>query len=252
MNNLEDDELWYSEEPSQAEVISISTKKKITKEYKPTMKQFVYPLSTIEEIANVKRYYITKTKEEYYSNGYNTKYRDYCIFCVGINTGLRISDLLSIQFKHLLTQNHKWRTGFTICEKKRRKARKVVITPTIKNYFILYFMNDNIDTHTVDLEHYVFPSKKQGSDGSCKLSENQFSHRFKKDMQKCIELNYIEDKNYNTHTLRKTFAYMLYEQTNHDISLVSQTLMHDSVDVTMRYLGLTDTRVLETMKNLQL
>lgn len=41
-----------------------------------------------------------------------------------------------------------------------------------------------------------------------------------------------------THTMRKTGAYRVYEQSNHNIALVMQLLNHSSEKVTLAYLGL--------------
>jgi len=41
-----------------------------------------------------------------------------------------------------------------------------------------------------------------------------------------------------THTMRKTGAYRVYQQSNHDIALVMKLLKQDSEGTTLAYLGL--------------
>lgn len=41
-----------------------------------------------------------------------------------------------------------------------------------------------------------------------------------------------------THTMRKTGAYRVYQQTNHNIALVMKLLNHSSEQMTLAYLGL--------------
>lgn len=53
-----------------------------------------------------------------------------------------------------------------------------------------------------------------------------------------------------THTMRKTGAYRVYQQTNHNIGLVMKLLNHSSEEMTLAYLGLDqDTReqILDTI-----
>lgn len=53
-----------------------------------------------------------------------------------------------------------------------------------------------------------------------------------------LNLNYL-----GTHTMRKTGAYRVYEQTDHNIALVMKLLNHSSEQMTLAYLGLDqDTR----------
>lgn len=48
-----------------------------------------------------------------------------------------------------------------------------------------------------------------------------------------LNINYL-----GTHTMRKTGAYLVYEQTNHNIALVMKLLNHSSEAMTLAYLGL--------------
>ncbi|NRN98626.1 hypothetical protein IMAU60211_00552 [Lactobacillus helveticus] len=53
-----------------------------------------------------------------------------------------------------------------------------------------------------------------------------------------------------THTMRKTGAFKVYEQTNHNIGLVMKLLNHSSEEVTLTYLGLdqeTREHILDTI-----
>lgn len=234
------------EEPKTADVIDFKTKKKKgtpPPTYKRTMNEYVYPIKTYEEAQNVKNYYLNKTLEEHSKKGFSTRYRDYAIFTLGCSTGLRVSDLLTLKYKDLIDVKGDFRDCHILCEKKRRKARKIIWTDSIKSCLNLYFENSGIDLSSVDHEEYIFTSRQKSKNGSRKLSETNFSHRLKDDLNECIKLGLIADMNYNTHTMRKTFAWHLYVKTNYNISLVSKTLCHESVDVTMRYLGITSNDV---------
>ena len=56
-----------------------------------------------------------------------------------------------------------------------------------------------------------------------------------------LEINYL-----GTHTMRKTGAYRVYEQTGHNIALVMKLLNHSSEQMTLAYLGL-DQETTESM-----
>lgn len=52
------------------------------------------------------------------------------------------------------------------------------------------------------------------------------------DVGKLLGINYL-----GTHTMRKTGAYRVYQQSNHDIGLVMKLLNHSSESMTLRYIG---------------
>ena len=86
----------------------------------------------------------------------------------------------------------------------------------------------NPDSKVYDSE-WLFPSFAN--------PQNHISgHTYYEVMQKVgnlLGLNYL-----GTHTMRKTGAYRVYEQSNHNIGLVMKLLNHSSEAVTLNYLGL--------------
>ena len=54
------------------------------------------------------------------------RYRDLMLFVVGINTALRISDLLELRIVHFLDDQQRIRRRFWIKEQKRGKRQEVV------------------------------------------------------------------------------------------------------------------------------
>jgi len=61
------------------------------------------------------------------------RYRDLLLFTVGINSALRISDLLSFQIGHFLDEHGRFKPRFTIREHKRGKRHEVVINTSIRS-----------------------------------------------------------------------------------------------------------------------
>lgn len=60
------------------------------------------------------------------------QFRDLLLFVVGINTALRISDLLTLRVEHLLDDNQQIKRRFLIKEQKRGKRQEVVVNDSIR------------------------------------------------------------------------------------------------------------------------
>lgn len=72
------------------------------------------PIKSIEDINRISQYLLN-----------NQRYRDNMLFIVGINFGLRISDLLQLRFSQLINEDYSFKTTFPILEKKTKNTRKV-------------------------------------------------------------------------------------------------------------------------------
>src|SRR4030066_1721629 len=59
------------------------------------------------------------------------RYRDLFLLVVGINTALRISDLLQLRISHFIDDNKRIRQRFWIKEQKRNKRHEIVINQSI-------------------------------------------------------------------------------------------------------------------------
>jgi integrase len=66
------------------------------------------------------------------------RYRDLLLFVVGINTALRISDLLGLQIGHFLDDHQHIKRRFWIKEQKRGKRQEVVVNNSVKEAFEEY------------------------------------------------------------------------------------------------------------------
>ena len=69
------------------------------------------------------------------------RFRDLLLFVVGINTALRISDLLQLQISHVLDEKKNIRRRFWIKERKRGKRLEVVINESICDSLEEYLAN---------------------------------------------------------------------------------------------------------------
>ena len=90
----------------------------------------VNPIKNLKDIEKIKRYLLKMDNK-----------RNYCLFVVGINVGLRISDLLSLKLNDVFNFKE-WtaKDEFVIKEQKTDKLRKV----KLKFLFRLFFLKQKI------------------------------------------------------------------------------------------------------------
>jgi len=178
----------------------------------------VQPLRSAEEIKEFRQAL----------NRGRTAARDLLLFDLGINTGLRISDLLP-----LTVGDVRGKTSVTIQEKKTGKKRTV----------FLHMIMPEIATYIDGKEEvaYLFASERIGQP----ISTTQ-AYRI---LQKAAD--WIGREDIGTHTLRKTFGYHYYQQTK-DIGTLMVIFNHGSQSVTKCYLGIEEEEIEGSLKNFKL
>lgn len=146
--------------------------------------------------------------------------RDYILFLLGINTGLRISDLLNLKIKDL-----KKKKKVIVKEGKTKKPRTI----HLNNIY------DEINNYIKTLEgtEWLFPSRK----GDKPISRIQAYRQLNK-ASKMIDIT----DGIGTHTMRKTFGYWFYKETR-DIASLQRLLNHSHPEITLRYIGITDEEI---------
>ena len=142
--------------------------------------------------------------------------RNYMLFVLGINTGLRIGDILRLKVKHVKDKTH-----IDITEQKNGKAKRFKLNDSLKEEIDKYIKN-------MDDEDYLFQSQK----GKNKSITRVQAYRVLNHAAKKIGLTEI-----GTHTLRKTFGYHFYQKTK-DVALLQQVFNHSAPSVTLRYVGI--------------
>ncbi|QWI25657.1 site-specific integrase (plasmid) [Bacillus mycoides] len=150
--------------------------------------------------------------------------RDYIMFLIGINTGLRVGDLLKLK-----TSDVKRKKKITIQEGKTKKPRTI----SLVNVY------DEIQAYanTVDSE-WLFPSRK----GDKAITPTQAYRK----LQRAGEMADLDS--IGTHTMRKTFGYWFYKQTK-DVAKLQKILNHSHPDITLGYIGITDEEIEEDLNN---
>ena len=166
--------------------------------------EYVEPIRSIEKIELVKR--ILKT------NGV----RDFLLFLMGINIGLRISDILKLRVEDVRNRDY-----IEITEQKTGKYKRFPITKSFKSD-LEDFIIDKSD------EEWLFSSQRGGKP----ITRIQAYRIISK---ACLKAG-IKTR-IGTHTLRKTFGYHFYNKTK-DIALLQCIFNHSAPSVTLRYIGI--------------
>jgi len=145
------------------------------------------------------------------------------LFKFGLNTGLRISDILPVKVKSLLMNDGEFREYFILNEKKTGKEKKIKINESLRKAIEIYVSDKNLTS-----DSYLFYSKKGNSLGRVQ------AYRVLKDAS-----NYMGIENFGTHSLRKTWGYWTYKASLHNIGLIMDTFNHSSQSITLRYIGIS-------------
>ena len=159
-------------------------------------------------------------------------YRISLLIGCGIFFGLRISDLLRLNWNMLLNKEAK----FVMIEKKTGKRREV----KINREFQKHIRDCRAALHIDDMDEPCFLSTKG------KPYSVQWINLVFKELK---DLYNLKIDNFSTHSLRKTFGRKVFESSdNAELALVKlmELFNHSSVSITKRYLGLKQEEILQT------
>ncbi|CVK19212.1 site-specific integrase [Sporomusa sphaeroides] len=181
--------------------------------------ELVEPIRSKKQIEAVKRYLKAGN------------IRDYLLFVLGINSGLRISDLLSLQ-----VQDVKRKERISLKEQKTGKTKDFPLSDTCQKAIKEYLQATGLEAG------YLFPSRK----GVGAISRVQ-AYRI---LSQAANMVGIKEA-VGTHTLRKTFGYWAY-QAGTNITRIQKLLNHSAPSVTLAYIGITKEELDDVYINLNL
>lgn len=164
--------------------------------------------------------------------------RDYLLFVMGINVGLRISDLLDLRISDVVNFNGKVKPDVTIKEGKTKKIRTFTINKSTSNAIKEY-----LSTLDYSMDWYLFKSRKGINSPISRVQ----AWKVLNDSAKVCGIT----EDIGTHTLRKTFGYWSYKQ-GIDITLLQKVFNHSSPAITLRYIGITQEDIRDVYNNLNL
>jgi integrase len=160
--------------------------------------------------------------------------RDYLMFIVGCNTGLRISDILKLKVDEFVNSDMKTaKKSLLITEKKTGKQRQIAVNGTVQKAIKLF-----ITHYSPSFDEFLFASRK----GSNRAISTTQAYRILNSAASACKI----DINFGTHTLRKTWGYWTYTKTGNNLGLVMNMLGHSSPAMTLLYIGITQSQKDET------
>lgn len=188
------------------------------------MKNLVEPIKSKKDIEAVEQYLLKRNR------------RNHLIFIFGINTGLRVSDILSLNIADVANK-----TYVEIIEKKTGKYKRFPLNNKLREFIKNYLKTERKQVYTLDKKEPLFVGKKH-----CRLDRSQV-YRFLNDACNAVGLSI----NVGTHTMRKTFGFHNYKQFN-DIALLQKILNHSSPAITLRYIGVDQDEIDNSYRNFEL
>ncbi len=180
-------------------------------------------MQTVQPIRD--KFLIEAMKQELWKHSY----RNYFLFVMGINTGLRISDLLPLRVTDVRDQTH-----IVIRETKTRKNKRFLINLELRNIIVDY-------TKHMSMDDYLFASHK--TDFPIKRVQAY------KILNKAA--NNVGIPDFGTHSLRKTFGFWHYTM-HKNVALLQDIFNHSSPDITLRYIGINQDIVDKSLEHFSL
>lgn len=225
------------------------TKKERPKNYVTGESTEVYAFRTKEEIAAMISVLDKHIEESANNNQRQIACRNKMLFLIGINVGIRASDLRTLKWSFFFTRKDDGSLNFndfySLQPKKQRKQKKFVklhfnetVKQAIKNYISEYPFES--------LDEYLFASRV----GNEPITVDA--------LRKIIKNTAYEagiEQNIGSHSLRKTWGFWCwheYPDKNKALVILQRAFNHSSTQITMKYIGLMDDEISEMYNSINL
>lgn len=168
----------------------------------------VEPIRELKHLRNLEDYFAQKNK------------RDLLLFTIGINCGLRISDIVALNVGDVQNKSY-----IQIIEKKTGKYKKFPINDKLKPMFEEFTKGKASDE---PLFITIFNNRL----------DRFGAYYILKEAAKNINL----EEKIGTHTMRKTFGYHHYKRFK-DIAILQKIFNHSTPQITLRYIGIDQEQI---------
>ena len=158
--------------------------------------------------------------------------RNLIIFNIGINNGIRTNDILKLETEQVVGKDK-----ITITESKTGKSRSVRFSPKLKKQIKKYVDNRGFESK------WLVPNYKDHDEPISTQAVYRMFKRIAKGQPKLQGLT--------AHSMRRTFGYHYYKKT-HDIVTLMKIFNHSSQAITLRYIGIEEEEIDESLENFEL
>ncbi|MFB5284875.1 site-specific integrase [Peribacillus sp. Hz7] len=165
--------------------------------------------------------------------------RNELLFVLGINTGLRISDILALKISDVLTKKGVV-DRLDLREKKTKKKRIIALNKKTCRLIQRYLETER---SVARQDEPLFLSQK----GTRRPISRQHAYDILNEAARSVGIT----ERIGTHSLRKTFGYFAYKQ-GIDLAMIQKLLNHSSQTETLRYIGITQEQMDEVVLRLEL
>ena len=192
----------------------------------------VYPfnLDEIKIIIDVFNKRIDKATND---NQKQIAHRNKMLFLIGVNVGLRASDLMQLRWSYFYKNDMTFKEFYMLQPKKTKKTGKFVkifFNQTVKKAIENYVNDYPIE----DLDNYLFKSRK---------GDNPITERGLWKIIVDVANDAGIEKNVGSHSLRKTWARNIYdnaEDKSEALVMLQECLRHSDSLTTLRYISIMD------------
>lgn len=204
----------------------------------------VYPF-TLGEIRAVIDVLNNRINNATNNNQKQIAYRNKMLFLIGINVGLRASDLMQLRWSYFYNDNMTFKESYMLQPKKTRKTGKFVkiffnqtVKKAIENYVNIYPIEN--------LNDYLFKSRK---------GDNPITERGLWKIIVDVAVDAGIEKNVGSHSLRKTWARNIYdnaEDKKEALVMLQECLRHSDSLTTLRYISIMDEEKKDMYQSIEL
>ena len=205
----------------------------------------VYPFTSETEIKAMIDVFDKRIDEAPDENKKQIACRNKMLFLIGINLGIRASDLVTLRYSFFMNNDGSFKEFYSLQPKKTRKTGKYV--KLFFNTTVKKAISDYITAYPIqDMDEYLFKSRE--GDGAITA----------KSLWRII-VDAANDAgfegNFGTHSLRKTFGYWAWhnaEDKNKALVILQKIFNHSDTATTAKYIGITNDEMSDEFNSLDL
>lgn len=205
----------------------------------------VYPFTSEEEIKAMIDVFNKHIDEAQTETQRMIASRNKMLFLIGINVGLRASDLVALKWNFFFNDNGEFKDSYSLQPKKTKKTKKFV--KLYLNQVVRKAITDYIEQYPIqDMNDYLFKSRK--GDGA--ISERAL---WKIIVDAAADAGL--DGNYGSHSLRKSFGFWVWhnaEDKEKALVMLMAIFNHSSVATTKKYIGIMDEEIEDVFNSLNI
>ena len=205
----------------------------------------VYPFTSEEEIKAMIDVFNKRIENATNDNQKQIASRDKMLFLIGINIGIRASDLVSLKYSFFMNDDGTFKDFYSLQPKKTKKTGKYV--KLFFNATVKKAITDYIEEYPIqNMDEYLFKSREGDSYITAKSLWKIVVH--------AANDAGIEG-NFGTHSLRKTFGYWAWhnaEDKNKALVVLQKIFNHSSTATTSQYIGITNNEMSDVFNSLDL